>query len=309
MDKEILNKLKYLINKKKTVDEMCLALDLEPFELFEYVKYLKLLGSDYDIINGIPSKINSDIYRHSMRIQGKTSIKICFVSDLHLGSLYDRPDILRWIYRECEKREINSIFCSGDYTDGYYPRRPNYSKNQKVSGFKETLEYVLNIHPYSRYVNFYTVAGNHDKTFKDSDNKDICEEVAQRRNDIIYLGQDTADVNLGDIDLRIYHGYGEAKKSYFERVKKYYDSIEGNKPDLLQMGHIHHSFYTSFDQTHIFQTASITDQPPFVGNSDLGLERSCWFVEIEYDEFGNVTKVIPELVTLGSAMGRELKIN
>ena len=230
------------------------------------------------------------------------------LSDLHLGSLYDRPDLLKEIYTECERRGIDSVFCAGDYTDGFYPDRPSYFKYQKVHGLEETLDYVLNVHPYSRYIKFYTLSGNHDLTFNQNNNRDICFEVAQRRNDIIYLGADSADVNLGGIKLRIYHGYGKRRKTILERTKKYYDSIcLEERPDILQMGHIHHSFYTTFDNTHIFQTASLTDQLPFVGNNAFGLERSCWFVQIEYDEFGNVISVIPELKTFGPKLVRELK--
>ena len=42
MDTDKLNKLKYLINKKKSTDEICEALGFQLAELYEYVKTLRL---------------------------------------------------------------------------------------------------------------------------------------------------------------------------------------------------------------------------------------------------------------------------
>ncbi|MBQ6840669.1 MAG: metallophosphoesterase [Bacilli bacterium] len=296
MDTDKLNKLKYLINKKKSTDEICEALGFQLAELYEYVKYLKGVGCDYDIVNGIAVKTDPEVYQHQIYLGNTRLIKACFVSDPHYGSEYDRPDIMRFIYNECERRGIDKIICAGDLSDGFYPDRETYSKHQKVVGFDKMLEYILNVHPYSRYIKFYTIGGNHDFTFKKYENKDIIEEVAYRRDDIIYLGQDVADLSLGDLSLRVYHGYGSGKKTMLERAQKYYNSIEGNKPDIIQMGHFHHSLFTVFNDTYLLQNAALIDQTPYAEHSKFGTERSCFFVTIEIDEFGNIIRFIPEVV-------------
>lgn len=297
MEKQTLNKLKYLINKRKTIDEICEILGLSYREVLEYTKYLSLLGFNYEEKDGKFIKTPGGIYIHTLAVLDSHTIEICLVSDLHYASVFDRVDIMEKIYEECEKRGIDSIFCSGDVTDGYYPKRPNYQKNQRVVGYDATLEYVLNVHPYSRYIKFYTIAGNHDKTFKQSDNKNICEEIAKKRSDIIYLGEDQADVRIGNMFLHIYHGYGKNNKSLMDRIHAYYKKIQENAPDLLQMGHIHHSFFDVINGTYAFQTAALTDQEPHFDEHNWGCERSCWFVKVSFDEFGNVINVEPELKT------------
>ena len=309
MEKAVVDKLKYLINKKKSLDEICFALDFEPNEVFEYMKYLKIMGYDYDFINGVPFKLDPNIGNYKIDDSVGNVINVCFVSDPHLGSIYDRPDVLQYVYDECDRRGVELIFCSGDYTDGFYPDRPSYMKQQKVHGYEQMLDYVLNVHPYSRYIKFYTISGNHDNTFTFSDNKDICEEVSKLRDDFIYLGKDCADVNLGNLSLRLYHGYGKARDTLCERARKYYDSLDDeNIPDIIQMGHIHHSFYTTFDYTHVFQTAALTDQISYIGKRNMGIERSCWFAQIEVDDYGNIINVIPELVSFGPKLVKERKL-
>ena len=297
MDKQTLNKMKYLINKKKSIDEIGQVLNLSYREVLEYAKYLNLLGCNYEEKNGILVKKASDIYVHTPIIPRCYTIEICLLSDPHYASVFDRVDVMEWIYDECERRGIDSIFCAGDLTDGYYPLRPNHQKNQKVNGYDAVLEYVLNVHPYSRYIKFFTIAGNHDKAFKKSDNKNICEEIAKKRSDIVYLGEDSADVQIGKLLLHIYHGYGRSKKSLLERIQDYYQKLSENVPDILQMGHIHHSFFDVINGTYAFQAAALTNQTDPVGKGDWGCEISCWFVKISFDEFGNVIEVIPELKT------------
>ena len=306
MDKQILNKLKYLINKKRTVEDICQILNLSYCEVLEYSKYLSLMGFNCEEQNGILVKTPGGVYIHTPVINRCYTIEICLLSDAHYTSVYDRPDIMRMIYNECERRGIDSIFCAGDFTNGFYPHRPNYIKQQKVVGYDATLEYVLNVHPYSRYINFYTIAGNHDKTFKKSDNKNICEEIAKKRSDIVYLGEDSADVRIGGMLLRIYHGYSRGNKSLQERITDYYDKLNGILPDVLQMGHIHHSFFDVINGTYAFQTAALTDQP---GNNKWDCEISCWFVKISLDEFGNVIDVVPELKTFEPNITRRRKCN
>lgn len=50
--------------------------------------------------------------------------KLLFISDTHLGSKYDRLDILRYLYDLAEDEEINTVFHVGDLCDGAYPNRP-----------------------------------------------------------------------------------------------------------------------------------------------------------------------------------------
>ena len=305
-EREVLNKLKYCINKKKSLDEICQDLELEIYQVYELVLKLKELGQNYDIVDHIPVKVVSkqnDLEKFN--ISSQNTKQFCFVSDTHYGSLADRPDIMRSIYSECDQRGIDSIFCAGDFTDGYYPKRPEYVAHQKITNPQAMIDYVKNAHPYSKYIKFYTIGGNHDESFKKTEGIDIIKEISKDREDIIYLGPNCADIIVGKTKLRIYHGYGN-KKNLYERTKKYYSSLE-DKPDILQLGHIHRSFYAKFDETYVFQTSSLIDLADFAKKRGCTCERSCWFAKVEYDNDGNISKILPEIKTYGPELVRKRK--
>ena len=52
MEKELLNKLKYLIKKKKSLSQICEELDLKDYEVIGLVQLLKEDGFLADYING-----------------------------------------------------------------------------------------------------------------------------------------------------------------------------------------------------------------------------------------------------------------
>ena len=306
-EKELINKLYYLICKHKSTDEICFELNVDLNELHDLVLKLRQTNDDCDLVNGILSK--DPILRKSemFSIAPKNKELVCFVSDIHYGSVFDRPDLIRKIYKICECFGIDTIFCCGDLTDGYYPRRSSYGKYQKVSRARDVIEYVVNEHPYSRNITFYTIAGNHDRTFIDSDDVEIIKLISNQRRDIVYLGQDNADVDFAGVKIHLYHGYGKAKKNIGARVQKYYDLFdEESKPNIIQLGHIHHSYYKKINQTYIIQNAALIDQIPLLDERGYSCEKSCWFATLEYDEAGNLIGVIPAIQEFDCARKRTL---
>lgn len=297
MDRETIGKFKYLVNKNKSLQEICTILDKQVYEIYELIAFLNELDGDYIIEgNNVFKARKCSSFQHNFPFLDKT--KICLVSDPHYGSNFDRPDIMQTIYKECLARDTDTIFCAGDFTNGYYKRRNFY--DSRVSTLEQMIDYVANVHPYSKYINFFTIGGNHDATFKLTYGVDIIEEIAKVRSDIIYLGQDMADITMGSLSLRIYHGYGKEKRSIERRVTKCYDKMRFvNPPDILHMGHIHHSLYMPINGTHVFQTAALVDPIQESYNNSYPFERSCWFLSLKYDDDGSLESVVPEYMSFG----------
>ena len=52
MEKELINKLKYLINKKKSFQEVCEQLELKDYEVVGIIQLMKEQGELVDYIDG-----------------------------------------------------------------------------------------------------------------------------------------------------------------------------------------------------------------------------------------------------------------
>lgn len=140
----------------------------------------------------------------------------------------------------------------------------------------------------------------HDDWWYKSTGSEIVKAIAKRRDDIVYLGADVADMMIGKLKIRLFHGSGGSAYARSYKMQKYLDSIPlQERPHILQTGHIHQSFYMKQDDTHCFQTSCLEDQTPYCRGKGLANDKSCWWVDVDFDDKGNIYQITPELETFG----------
>ena len=305
MEKELKNKLKYLINKKKDLVTICQELDLKDYEVIGIVELMKQDGELIDFINGEIVKLkkpkqNNDIYEIS---SNNEHLKLLLISDTHLCSKYDRLDILRYLYDKAENNGVKHILHSGDFTDGR-SNRPEHTYELKEHSFQGQIDYCVEKYP-AFSGKTYVIQGNHDNWWYKSNGSEILRPISNAREDIVYLGSDVADLKIGKLKIRLFHGQGGIAYAKSYKIQKYLDTIPVNeKPDILQTGHIHQAFYYKQDNTHCFQTSCLEDQTPYCRGLGLANDKSCWWVDIEFDNKGNVHSIRPELETFNKKLIR-----
>jgi predicted phosphodiesterase len=296
MEKELINKLKYLINKKRSLSQICEELELKDYEVIGLVELLKEDGFLADYIDGEIVKLKKppkqdDVYQVPAYSE---NIKLCLISDTHLCSKYDRLDILNYIYEKAYKNNVKHILHSGDFTDGR-SHRPEHIYELKELSYDGQVDYCVEKYPKQYGIYTYAISGNHDNWWYKSNGSEIVKSIAKQRDDIIYLGSDYADLKLGKIKIRLFHGKGNAyAKSY--PLQKYMDSIPADeRPQILQTGHIHQSFYMKQDNTHCFQTSCLEDLTPYAKSQGFAGDKSCWWLDIESDNKGRIFNIDMEL--------------
>ena len=299
--KELCAKIKYLVGKHKTLSEICTILNLKDYEVVGLVDFMKQDGELIDFVNGEivrlkkPPKVD-DVYKVD---SCSTHIPLLLISDTHLCSKYDRLDILRYLYEKAQDRGIRHILHSGDFTDGR-SNRPEHIYELRETSYEGQVDYCV-----EKYPTFdgrtYVISGNHDDWWYKSTGSEIVKAIANRRDDIVYLGSDVADLSIGKLKIRLFHGKGGLAYAKSYKVQKYLDSIPlDERPDILQTGHIHQSFYMKQDGTHCFQTSCLEDLTPFARSMGMSNDKSVWWVDVCMNDKGNVQNVKQELETFNT---------
>lgn len=297
MDKELENKLKYLINKKRTLQEICEELGLKDYEVIGLVQLLKDNGFLVDYKNGAIIKLNKPIQENDIYHVNTTKnhLKLLHISDTHLCSKYDRLDILRYLYDKAEDLQVDAVLHSGDFTDGHKKSRQEHAYELRCVAFDEQVDYCVEKYPQFSGKT-YVISGNHDDWHFKNNGCDIIRSIAAKREDIIYLGQDVADMTLGKLKLRLFHGNGGSSYAKSYKIQKYLDAIPiEDRPDILQTGHIHQAFYFKQDHTHCIQTGCLEDLTPFCKSLGLAGDKSVWWSDIEIDDKGKIHSITPTL--------------
>ena len=299
--KELCNKIKYLVKKKKGFIEICNELQLKDYEVIGLIGLMKQDGELIDYVNGelvrlkTPPKIN-DVYQ----VEASSShIPLLLISDTHLCSKYDRLDILRYLYAKADERGIKHILHSGDFTDGR-SNRPEHIYELREPSYEGQVDYCV-----EKYPTFdgktYVISGNHDDWWYKSTGSEIVKAIANRRDDIVYLGSDVADMKIGKLKVRLFHGKGGNAYAKSYKVQKYLDSIPlEERPHILQTGHIHQSFYMKQDDTHCFQTSCLEDLTPFARSMGFANDKSVWWVDVEMNDRGQIQNITQELETFNT---------
>ena len=204
--KQLMDKIKYLVNKKKSFREMCEELELTDYELIGLVSMMKEQGVLIDYIDGQIVKLNKPRqYNNNIDIPIKNGeVKFLAISDLHLASKWDNVNLVNYAYNLAEKENVNFITNSGDTFEGDFKgKRPDHIYQVKALGL-EQLDYVTKHYPKSNIPTYY-ITGNHEATFVKTCGADMGRLLQNNRPDLTYLGHDLADIKVGKLKIRLRH--------------------------------------------------------------------------------------------------------
>ena len=297
MEKEIINKIKYLINKKKTLKEICEELELKDYEVIGLVELMKQDGELLDYVNGEVIKLkkpmqNNDIYELPNNME---HLKLLLISDTHLCSKYDRLDILNYLYDKAEDRGIKYVLHCGDVLDGLYVNRPQHIYELRCVGFDEHLDYVVNKYPHFSGKTFF-IGGNHMDTYFKNGGSDMGKAISREREDLVYLNPDTADLKIGKVGIHMHHGGGGRSYSLSYKLQRYVETLpQDKKIDIVMQGHFHNAMYMYYMGKHCFQVGALEDDTPFSRSMGFKNEKSCYWVDVEVDDKGNIYSIEPTL--------------
>lgn len=299
--KQLCDKIYYMAKKKKSFDKICEDLKLKDYEVAGLITLMNQQGYNIEYINGevlvmkAPQR-KQDVYELPYNLE---HLKLLLISDTHLASKYDRLDILRYLYSKAEDKGVKHILHSGDFTDGR-SSRPEQVYELREPSYEGQVQYCVDKYP-TFSGRTYAIQGNHDDWWYKSAGSEILKSIAQQRDDIVYLGADVADMMIGKLKIRLFHGSGGSAYARSYKMQKYLDSIPlQERPHILQTGHIHQSFYMKQDDTHCFQTSCLEDQTPYCRSKGLANDKSCWWVDVDFDDKGNIYQITPELETFGN---------
>ena len=306
MEKELINKIRYLIGKKKSLQEICEKLELKDYEVIGIVELLKQDGELIDYIDGQIIKLkkpqkSNEVYEIPNNME---HLKLLLISDTHLGSKYDRVDILRYLYSKAEDNNVNYVLHSGDLTEGL-SGRPQQLYELRENSYTGQRDYVIDKYPKSN-IPTYVISGNHDLWWIKQCGADIVKDICNNRQDLHYLGSDCEDLRIGKLKIRLYHGKGGQAYAKSYKLQKYLDTIPlEERPHIMQTGHTHQAFYMKQDKTHCFQTSCLQDLTPFARSMGLSNDKSVWWVTVHFADNGKVFSVEQELETFGKKLVRK----
>jgi hypothetical protein len=202
-----------------------------------------------------------------------------FTSDNHLGSKYERLDVLNGLYDHFARIGVDRVFNAGNWIDG----EARFNKHDlHVHGMQRQLEYLAKHYPQRPGITTYAVAGDdHEGWYCQQVGVDIgwAAEQAMRkadRTDWVDLGYMEAFVTLRhavtgkETKLLVIHPGGGSSYAISYTVQKIAEAFDGGeKPGCALVGHYHKMSYNLVRNVHMIQTGCTEDQTPFMRKKRL----------------------------------------
>ena len=206
------------------------------------------------------------------------------VSDPHLGSLWERPDLLLKAYEIMHQEGITRVFHAGDMCEGSGMRR-GHEHEVSVVGADNQVKHVHDVYPQIEGMTTHFILGSHDLSFKVAAGHNIGERLAERK-DLIYLGGETADVpiKIGEttVIVRIAHPGKGTSYALSYQPQKYIEALSGGrKPDILFLGHYHKAlFMPMYRNVPSFLCGCLQSQTDWMRRGMLAAEMGFWIVAV-----------------------------
>lgn len=224
--------------------------------------------------------------------------EILVVSDSHYGSIYSQPSMVNTAAYEAYNRGIKRAFHIGDVSDGDYSRiRPIHNYEVFLYGATGHKDYIVQNLPKYPGLTWEIIQGSHDQTHLFNYGMTLIEEVAKKRPDVIYLGQDRADVNLGKCKIELFHPGGGTSRILSTKPQNGIDQLSSKtKPNISLRGHYHKVYYMLYRNIHTFLCPCNVDQSSFMMKNEIPNLMGDLFLKIWYDDNGSVHYIEPDFM-------------
>lgn len=226
------------------------------------------------------------------------------IADTHLGSKYERLDILNALYDIFEREGVKIVLHGGNYVDGEF----RFNKFEtKTHGFDEMIDYFLTNYPKRKGIKTLFISGDdHEGWWTQSTGIDPGRVIEERqkqynRDDLVYLGYQEADLELktsnGSALLKILHGGKGTSYADSYRTQKMVESLqEGEKPHILLVGHYHKAIYHTPRGVHTLLLGCTQGQSRFMRKMEIKAYLGGWLVDINQAPTGEINRFKPEWI-------------
>jgi predicted phosphodiesterase len=299
---EYINKLYRYMRHGTSVEEFMLKFHIKSNELQGILELCRIYGKNIDIVekNGtiVFEKTQTRTFittKPDLTQEKLTLTEICVVSDTHFGNIHQQLHLLNQIYQEAYNRGIKIVLHCGDLVDGNYTNRPEQPRQQFLHGFDEQAGYVVDMYPKVEGITTKYSLGSHDETHYRNGQATVSNWVSRCRDDMEYLGQDSAAITINGVKIFMDHPGGGSAQALSYKPQKRIEILESDfKPKILLIGHYHKSYSFVYRNVRGIEVPCLCDKTQFQQKQGLSNAVGAYFLTIYSDSKGNIQYFEPE---------------
>lgn len=294
------------LTKGTTFGELATALGVTERIAIAMVDEKKRSGYNVRETSGI-WKINNDLIpsenHYKDKWNGKRTLRFGLMGDTQINSKYTQLSHLHRLYDFYAEEGIKVVYHTGDIDEGE-KMRPGHQYECYNQGVDDHKAEIVRVYPHRPGIITKFITGNHDASMIKLAGVNIGTAIAKDRKDMVYLGQDSAVIQLTDnctLELR-HPGDGTAYAISYKSQKIIEAMSGGEKPNIMAVGHYHKQEYIFYRNVHLFQTGCLQAQTPWMRGKSISAWMGGWIVEVRLNIDGGVERVKQEFFPFYTAI-------
>lgn len=195
------------------------------------------------------------------------TFKFAIAGDTHYCSRQQQHTHLTNFYHLCHEKEgITDFFNPGDVFNGSGKQHKGQEFENFLHGEDEQLAYVVDRFPKIPGCTTRIIGGSHDYSFFKLSGSDVTGRLAEKRDDIEYLGYAGAYIDISPhVRMYLYHpAGGTAYAVSYQPQKKVENFAPENKPNICIFGHYHRWLQMQHRNVEMVVAPCFQSQTPFL---------------------------------------------
>ena len=306
---ELADRIAASIKTKKSLRELSDQFDVSPKKIEAAIAQLKERNILVDIFSDGGFQLAKDIAPKApgvIDLSKHTEVEypIGFVADTHLGSKYERLDVLNALYDRFEQYGIETVYHGGNWIDGEF----RFNKHDiYVNGFEGQVRNFVEKYPQRKGMKTHIISGDdHEGWYVQREHIDVGKTMVDRavaagRHDLIDLGYMEYDVEYkqpgGKSIIRVIHAGKGSAYAISYTSQKYAEMLQGGeKPSVVLVGHFHKFDWSYPREVHIIQGGCTQDQTPYLRKSKIQAMVGGCVLWVKQNDIGIFTTVKVEWI-------------
>ena len=296
--KEVIDQLLEFIKKEKNIDQVVDTFDLSRLEILGLVQDLRdsgfnIIVKEYDdgfhLLNQ-GDHTNQEVSHYEFETDENNEFKFVAISDVRLGSKSQQLGILNDIYKKAQEQGIHNVIVCGNISAGLRPITD--TETNFIDDTQAQIDYIVANYPKVEGINTYFISGKLDHKHMTKNKINIGQRIADQRPDMIYLGEDTCDIDIDRIKMQVMSCQLSKTYTASYRTQQIIDAYRSeDKPDVLLYGGLLQMEKYNYRDVKCISTPSVCATDKEMKAKRYANTIGAWYVTLKVKENGKLDTI------------------
>ncbi len=243
---ETVKKFLDFIEKQKSIKDVCIEMDMNEYLVLDLVSYIRDKGVNIAMQNNADGNIYMVNMGDCEFVEKNTynfltnefnEFKFILIADTRLGSKSQQLSILNDIYLKGHQMGYDNVILCGNISAGLYPLTKVYAETNFINDTQGQIDYIVNNYPRVDGMKTYFITGKLDDQHLSKGKVNIGKRIADAREDMIYLGENSCDVIIDNMLMALFSS--QLAKTYTVSYRTQQQAVafrSEDKPDVMLYG-------------------------------------------------------------------------